>query len=446
MSKFFHIISRIIRWCLYGLALSIPIGNAPVEIFSNVAAGLFLLESLVRGVAWLRGSERGRKRIAWDPFFAAMACYVVWNVVSVFFSIHSVQSAAAVYTKLLEVVLIFFCAVRHLRRKTHLFIVLGCLGAGAILASLNGLIQWITGTDFIRHSSVMFRHDGRRISGAFKHPNGLGGYLAALIPLGVSWIVPMFSGRPAHWRQEPAEIQRPVMTGRRGRRIGALAAVGLCSAALGLTFSRGAWLGCFAGLLLLAFRNKRLLGLMIVSVMVFSAVFGPWMLKSRSRAFGLADEGSLRPLAGRSLTQIVKETSSGRCRFWQDAFEMARENPWTGSGLNTYTEFLNAHPDTFKGYYAHNCYLQMAVEIGFVGVAFYILMLIFFFIRIGRDLLQVRDPLLCAVGGGAASGVLAFSIHAFFDTTMYSVQLAGLPWLLMGLSFCTVRLNNAENK
>jgi len=431
MSKFSQIISRIIRWCLYGLALSIPIGNAPVEIFSNLAAGLFFLESLVRGIVWMRGPKRDRKRMLWDPFFVAMGCYVVWNGVSVFFSIHPMQSATAVYTKLLEVVLIFFCAARHLRRKGHLFIVLGCLGAGAILASLNGLIQWMTGTDLIRHSSVMFRHDGRRVSGAFKHPNGLAGYLAALIPLGVAWVLFLFTAGERRSESDAAHRGCPPLWP------GILAAVGVvvCTIVFGLTFSRGAWLGCFAGLLLLASRNKRFSGLMIVAVMVFSAVFGPWMLKSRSRAFGLTPDGSLKAMAGRSLTRIVKETSSGRCSFWRDAFAMALENPWTGSGLNTYTEFLNAHPDTFKGYYAHNCYLQMAVEIGFVGTAFYILMLIFFFRFIWREAPRLRDPLMSALVWGSAAGVLAFSIHAVFDTTMYSVQLAGLPWLLMGLSF-----------
>lgn len=423
MSDFYTLISRIIRFCLYGLAISIPIGNAPVEIFSNIAIALFLIECLTKLFLWLRSSPKQiQTGLLYKPFFIALLCYFIWNGVSVFFSIHAAQSAEAIYTKLSEGILIFFCCMFHIRKKKHLVIFLSCLFFSALLASIDGCVQWFWGKDVIRGTASVIQHDGRRVSGSFKHPNGLGGYLAALLPV---MLAVLFDRSRRIFLPRKAWEKWFVFLSCCSKKY-LYVVFGLCLVVFGLTFSRGAWLGFGVGLVFLSRRSKKFFLVAVLVFLVFMAVFIPMIL------------------ANRSIELSFSGIASGRQAFWMDAFHMAIEHPFVGSGLNTYTEFLNSHAETFKGFYAHNCYLQMAVEIGFVGVFFFVCVLILFFYVFLRNIRNVTDSFLGAAAWGMAAGALAFCVHAFFDTIMFSVQLASIHWFLMGLVFAVFRMEKFE--
>ena len=126
----------------------------------------------------------------------------------------------------------------------------------------------------------------------------------------------------------------------------------------------------------------------------------------------------------------------GRIGFWVEAAEFIKKYPLTGSGLNTYSKLENM--------YAHNCYLQMAAEIGIPGLLAFLVMIGVVFLRALRSLAELKDPYWETILAALLSGLAAFLIQSFFDTTLYSVQLGALFWVMVGLigAVSRVRLMN----
>jgi len=429
--KVFDGFDRLIRFLLYGLALSISFGNAPVEIFANSSAVLFLLESLCRLV--LNPAET-RVYVKDDffrrPVFIAVVCYVVWNILSAVMSVDVAQSRGAVFTKLLEGVLIFFACLFHIRKREHLRIFAGLFLFGALIAVIDGIYQWFFGVDFIRGSSLHFRGAGDRVSAAFKHSNGFGGYLICVLPV----IMTLFFSKRKQTVEDCPTCRNPVFLCDSKFYLLGMLILGLC--ALGLTFSRGAWLGLFVALCFLSFKTKKIFLSVLAIVIIFSSVFFPLFLSKRPVSLDHATAGPGYFFSW----DFFKEAGSGRDRFWNDALHMAMEHPFFGFGLNTYTEALRGHPDARQGFYAHNCYLQMAAEIGFAGLAVFLAVLIVFWREFFQKLRYVEDEFLLNMVWGMGAGFMAFLVHAFFDTTMYSVQLGMMHWLFMGLILAVFRM------
>ena len=83
---------------------------------------------------------------------------------------------------------------------------------------------------------------------------------------------------------------------------------------------------------------------------------------------------------------------------------------------------------------------EMAAETGLFGLfAFFWILLIFFKIGLGY-LSRKKDYLVL----GFLSGILAFLVHAFFDTHLYSLQLVVLFWFMFGLTAAVIKLGQKE--
>jgi O-antigen ligase len=83
--------------------------------------------------------------------------------------------------------------------------------------------------------------------------------------------------------------------------------------------------------------------------------------------------------------------------------------------------------------YAHNCYLQVAAEIGLFGAGIFIAWLWQLFHRLFALTLTSQRSAAILVSGLTA-GLLAFVIQAGVDTNFYSLRQAVLFWTLAGLA------------
>jgi hypothetical protein len=82
----------------------------------------------------------------------------------------------------------------------------------------------------------------------------------------------------------------------------------------------------------------------------------------------------------------------------------------------------------------------MAAETGVMGVmAFFGFLLKFF--QVGISQFKQKNNYLIP---GLLLGISAFLIHAFFDTHLYSLQLAVFFWFMVGLTMAVTRLDIKE--
>ncbi|MBI5043271.1 MAG: O-antigen ligase family protein [Nitrospirae bacterium] len=137
-------------------------------------------------------------------------------------------------------------------------------------------------------------------------------------------------------------------------------------------------------------------------------------------------------------------TFKGRELMWQSTFNMIKEHPIIGIGINTFRlnyqnyqgEFLSRHPEyiSFLGSAEspHNQYLETAAEQGIIGLLLFLWINIIFFrkgINILRSKYQLKEKMLAI---GIMSGTAAILIHAFFEFPLNLVPNAMLYWMYLG--------------
>lgn len=205
-----------------------------------------------------------------------------------------------------------------------------------------------------------------------------------------------------------------------GRRPGlaVLAALGLCSLSIVLTFSRGAFVALVAGL----------------AALMVAALWRAASHRSRAAgvlllAAGLSPVLIAGPLQDR-LTSVGTNQSSGRTELWQAAWNGFGDEPVAGHGFGSFEVYSPAvvdlaQPGVVGGftYSAHNMPLQILFEGGVIGL---LLVLVAATAVVRRG----WHPVIAAV-------VVAGVVDSMFETFPYVVQVSWVLGLVgaVGLSY-----------
>jgi O-antigen ligase len=151
---------------------------------------------------------------------------------------------------------------------------------------------------------------------------------------------------------------------------------------------------------------------------------------------------SVYPAALERLTTF-DEGGTGRTELWGVAWEMARDNPITGVGLNNFVveskeyvrqpgslEFVELIAERPR--VAHNIYLQLLAETGFVGLALFLVLLASCLraaSRAAKGFDARGDPELAALSRAVLVAVLAAAGASTFISNGTDWRL----WVLLGL-------------
>jgi putative inorganic carbon (hco3(-)) transporter len=253
------------------------------------------------------------------------------------------------------------------------------LVAGASQALL-GVYQFALQPEGPEHFAIL---DERfyRAYGTFMQPNPFGAF--------VSWTALLAAGALAGtllgWRQKREDgrlsLEQLLWSG-------FLAAMLLLAlAGLLASWSRGAWLAFAAGAAALAvfLPRQRALGLLLLGG-ALAAFVGLWQLgllppsiTARLTSFSLALPSSSTSSIDVRGVEFTDESYAvvERLAHWQAALDMARQEPWLGVGFGNYEA---VYPDVAQVNWphplghAHNYYLNLLAEVGFAGLAAYLLL------------------------------------------------------------------------
>jgi len=186
-----------------------------------------------------------------------------------------------------------------------------------------------------------------------------------------------------------------------------------------LTFSRGGYLGLFAGasvaFLFLLSKLKAKYKIRVIVFAVFLAVL-------------LIIPG---PISERFFSSFnLKEGSNqGRIETWGKAVEIISSHPFFGVGIGNYPLEISATADYRDPIYAHSNYLDIAAETGIFSLLAWLGFsgaLIVVFLKKTKDVL-----FFCAL-----ISIIIFSAHALVETSLYSPVV--LPLFLIIASFSNV--------
>jgi O-antigen ligase len=272
--------------------------------------------------------------------------------------------------------------------------------AGAAMA-LHGLYQYLTGAPMpaswvdVRETAI-----GTRAYSIVQNPNGLGAFLlmGALVSMSLAL----------------ARGLRP-----RARLLWA----GACAVHLlgiAVTFSRGAWIGLGAGVLvLLVVAYRRYLVPLAAAGVVGWFVAPKAFVQRLTFAFSSA--------------YITKSTEAGRLYVWKMALSYIGEHPWFGLGLGTFGG-TSAVTFGYSRLWVDSFYLQLGAEGGLLLLAFFLWILLRAAKGLVKGLGMTRDPYLRALTSGVLGAFVAVAV-ANFTASVWETLVVGVGfWFLTGLA------------
>ena len=128
-------------------------------------------------------------------------------------------------------------------------------------------------------------------------------------------------------------------------------------------------------------------------------------------------------------------SNSERIQIWNKTAEIILNNPFLGVGIGNYSLTVNPYSNYRDPIYAHNTYLDLAVETGITNSLIWITLLFWSILKLVKN----KHSLLPL---GFSSGIMAFSAHSFFDTAIFSVHV--LPLLIIFIAFAAIKKESYE--
>jgi len=347
-----------------------------------------------------------------SPLNLPIAIFLGVAFATIFVSYAPAHSIKGFIFKTLQGAFTCFMVMEAVNTKKRLKIFMSVFFIAIAVTAVNGLYQYITEEGFLRHRLFL---DGR-VTSSFRHANDLGAYLVIALPI-LYCLFRFFS---------LLKKDSQLLGARRNFILSLVLLVFVYSLiAVGLTYSRGAWLSLTIAFFLMLIRKPKFLVYFFLIFMLFISVFTVKMIHERTANIHSTSQGIF--------------TSSTRDVFWQSAWKIIKKHPVLGVGVNAYTEAAKDFDIVWKGY-PHNCYLQMLAEMGVIGLAAFLWILYRLFRHGFSNLKKIQDQFSHHLLKGLLIGFLGFLIHSFFDTFFYSNQLGSLMWIMIGLIVAVQRI------
>jgi putative inorganic carbon (hco3(-)) transporter len=205
-------------------------------------------------------------------------------------------------------------------------------------------------------------------------------------------------------------------------KIGILLLVATCCYCILFSFSRGAYLGFLVGLVTVGLlRSRWMLAVAAVILLGWQLLLPAAVQQRILMTTEDAEEG-----------QQFDSSSQQRIELWEDAMNLFKRNPVTGTGFETYSHMgrVGSFRDT------HNYYVKVLAEMGVIGLAWYLLLLWKVFWAGTRLFYDASDPFWRAVGLGFVALLASVLVMNLFGDRWTYQQVDGYLWILCG---CVIR-------
>ena len=342
-----------------------------------------------------------RKRIF---CFGVLEALVVLFMFFVFFAgtrnaSNTVSSVTAVY---LVLMCGFFLVSNLLRTKGMIKHAARAFAISSVLCALAGIAEYLLGMaslDWI--DTEMFASiEGRAVS-FFENPNVLGTYLCFGAPLTLSLMSVSKEKKKSGW-------------------FAGFLIIVVCAV---LTWSRGAWLGLAASVVLTLACTRHFFAFTMTAL--FCVPFVPYIIPSE-----VIERFS-------SIGNTADSSTMYRLNIWRGCCDMAGEYALGGIGigedafLRVYPQFAVAGAET--AYHSHSLWLQILLMLGVCGFAVFVIIMFFFAQRSFTALRHGVDMDTKYILVGAFCGVFGLLVGGLFDYTWYNYRVFFIFFAIMGL-------------
>lgn len=437
------LIDKVQEFLLWALIFCLPFSKSLMEILFT---GIFLLWITKRVLVYRR-----EKRVSIIAMFKPVSTklnfpilvFFIVNFASTITSVSIFLSLEGLFLKLFEYIAMYFITVEIMSDTKKRDKVLIAVLLSVALITVNGIFQYVTGTDFIRH----FSFSGRGwIQSSFGNQNDFAAWIILMLPpvlaLAYFWM--------DSWRDHFGKFANAV----RSMRFVLWVLTVFLIICLIFAGSRGAWLSAIFSLIFLGIIMKNIRLIILIPIVIFiCSLIVPNFVKERAKVFmksfsfstpsvssvpAVSSVSSATPsvsfVPSVSFSPNVEESVSVRLKLWKEAMAITEDFPITGTGPNTYSIVAPSYKSQAStGFYPHNSYLHMAAEIGLLGVGTFLLTILTLFIVVLRKIWNTKDKFQRALLAGFLAGLFGFLGHSIVDTNLFAMQLSMLMWIVMGI-------------
>ena len=337
-------------------------------------------------------------------------------------------------------VLSFYFILSFIRHKSALRLPILALIVMALVLSAFGLISnsAVLQLDFVRSILAAFPQLQNWLSaggGELINPNSLAGAISFFPPLLMSLLWDNDSYYKAFLRATEAKKRK----GSYKTLLGFTLLLTLI--VLLLTGSRGAILGSFAGILLVAcVRDKRILKGSLILLVVSLSVGGIFFRNEIVQLVSSSDINADLP------------TLQYRSEIWNYSLRLIRDFPITGVGLDNFDAVFRGlyfyQTDIFWVRYiahSHNTFLAVAVELGLPALILFSSLIGSFF-AMALTNWRHSGSLRRVISLGLVAGMMAFLLFGVMDAFTLGKKLGIFFWIYLGLMTAVHSLNFTEQK
>lgn len=398
--------------CIFCLILMFPEMGVVSTIFIAPFLGVLSRPSLVLGIfvaitvlSYLIKVMVGKRTVAFrflDIFVLLFAILMFFGGVVTSGGAASFKSAV-IYTLLM---MMYFLVVNLMNTKAWLE---RCVFAIAIPSGIIAALGIVSYTATTMPSkwidAQMFADIGNRAVSTFGNPNMLATYLVLTAPFIWSYLK-----------------KRNISSS--GRVIAIIGSV-VSAACTVLTWSRGGWLGLIAAAIVYALVNYRY----TLKYFLIGAVSSPvWI--------GLLPSNITSRFA--SIGNLADSSTYYRLFTWKGSLRMLADHFASGIGVgqSAFSQIypLYAYVGNEITAHSHNLYLEIAVELGIMGLLVF-LAVIFMTAQRGFGCIKYNSADRTAISGvsAAMAGVFGVLVHGMFDYVWYNYRVFFMIWVMIGV-------------
>jgi O-antigen ligase len=322
---------------------------------------------------------------------------------------------------------------RESRRRFVFFLV-----ALGVFEALYGLAEYLAGWQYIWN--VRRRYYRTAATGTYVNHNHFAGFLEMVLPLALALAL-------YHWRKSRRRSRRSVSglfeflgDSERLKSLLLALAAALMLVSIVFSFSRMGMIAALFSLAVMAavisITRRRhgasaatpLRAVLIVSFLAAAFAIVAWLgVGPVVQHFELLPQNEPLAVGGQ-----------GRIALWHETLPLLRAHPWTGIGLGgfpyAFTRLQNMKL-TFVFDYAHNDYLQLAIELGVPFAAVLFALIYWLVLRTLRAAVWSRSEFTRAVALGSLAGAAALLLHSAADFNLYIPANALVFASVLGLGY-----------
>ena len=204
-----------------------------------------------------------------------------------------------------------------------------------------------------------------------------------------------------------------------------------------LTFSRGGYLGMAAGFstLIILFwkRFTRMQRKILFSLLSLGIIFVTFISSSILTRF-------------LSSFDLAEGSNMERMKNWRQGIDTFSDNLLLGVGIGNYSFYLNPTTAYRTPIYAHNLYLDLGAELGIVALLTWVSLIGVTIYELYVASRRTQDRMLSYLSLGLIGSLVWYSVHSFFDTSIYAPNILSIFVVIFSLAVLVIRCVKMEKE